>query len=179
MDDRPTHIFDNIHVWDHISNYVITPFDHSEKAITARFEYFKYGMGSERRNWMNREGHDWSCREISPPDTLASDDFAVIEAFTKYPWHLYAWEVCVGREKEIVSNIYRICDLGLIRREITTLRGVCKSWSKRFKTNLEAVQGNIELVNPKVVACYFETMLLRTGSEKDRLHPKLNVRYYV
>ena len=175
VDDRPTrleHIINDIHVGGLVFRYVGTTFDYSEgDMMTARFEYYKYGMIRERYNWYCRG------KEVSPPDTLASNELAMIEAFTGQPWYLYAWGtygVNAARERDIVSNIYRICDWGLI----TTLRGVCKSWSKKFKTNLDAVQGSIKMVDADVVACYFKMMLLRTDS-KDRLHPKLNVRYYV
>ena len=90
----------------------------------------------------------------------AADAIAVYETFIR-SWYHYSEDRTVDREKEIIDMIFKLCDLSLKLRAVTLARKVCKPWAEMLKTNLDAVQSSIKLMDADVVMCYAVTMLRR------------------
>ena len=88
------------------------------------------------------------------------DAIAVYETFIS-SWHTYYEDRTDDREKEIIDMIFKLIDLSSKLRAINLARKVCKSWAEMLKTNLDAVQGSIKMMDADVVMCYAVTILRR------------------
>lgn len=90
----------------------------------------------------------------------AADAIAVYAVFIR-SWYHYGEDRTDDREKEIIDMIFKLRALSLKLRAITLARKVCKPWAEMLKTNLDAVQSSIKLMDADVVMCYAVTMLRR------------------